>query len=77
MALRFLLIVRQKNQEFFLNNKYIGTTPYYGIFEPGDYILTISKAGYETKELRSQFTENGINKYYVELNETKKSWLVY
>lgn len=61
-----------KESGVFLNNKYIGTTPYYGIFEPGDYILTISKAGYETKELRSQFTENGINKYYVELNETKK-----
>ncbi|HOK16476.1 MAG TPA: PEGA domain-containing protein [Defluviitoga tunisiensis] len=61
-----------KESGVFLNNKYIGTTPYYGIFEPGEYILTISKAGYETKELRSQFTENGINKYYVELNETKK-----
>lgn len=61
-----------KDAGVFLNNKYVGSTPYYGVFESGIYTLTVSKVGYESKELKLQLTDNGINKYYIELEETKK-----
>jgi len=61
-----------KDAGVFLNDKYAGTTPFYGIFEPGYYTLTVSKLGYESKEMKIELSEQGVNKYFIELKETKK-----
>jgi len=57
-----------KDVGVFLDNEYIGSTPMNGLFPAGTYNLTLSKLGYMSKNLMIELTQNGLNKYYVELN---------
>lgn len=57
-----------KDVGVFLDNEFIGSTPMRGLFPPGTYNLTLSKLGYVSKDLMIELTQNGLNKYYVELN---------
>jgi len=57
-----------KDVGVFLDNEYVGSTPMKGLFPTGTYNLTLSKLGYVSKNLMIELTQNGLNKYYVELN---------
>jgi hypothetical protein len=57
-----------KDVGVFLDNEYVGSTPMKGLFPAGTYNLTLSKLGYMSKNLMIELTQNGLNKYYVELN---------
>jgi len=57
-----------KDVGVFLDNEYVGSTPIRGFFPTGTYNLTLSKLGYESKDLMIELTQNGLNEYYVELN---------
>jgi len=57
-----------KDAGVFLDDEYIGSTPMQGLFPNGTYNLTLSKLGYVSKDLMIELTQNGLNKYYVELN---------
>ncbi|RLL83229.1 PEGA domain-containing protein [Petrotoga sp. Shatin.DS.tank11.9.2.9.3] len=57
-----------KDVGVFLDGEYVGSTPMKGLFPTGTYNLTLSKLGYESKEMLIELTQNGLNRYYVELN---------
>jgi len=57
-----------KDVGIFLDDEFVGSTPMKGLFPTGTYNLTLSKLGYESKEMLIELTQNGLNKYYVELN---------
>jgi len=57
-----------KDVGVFLDDEYVGSTPMQGLFPNGTYNLTLSKLGYVSKDLMIELTQNGLNKYYVELN---------
>jgi hypothetical protein len=57
-----------KDVGIFLDDEFVGSTPMKGLFPTGTYNLTLSKLGYESKEMLIELTQNGLNRYYVELN---------